>query len=102
MWNKVERIILDSAIEILERSKGSIPTDKETWWWSKNIPNVMKKKFIKNVKKAVTMGKDSNEREGQKIIYKLEKARDRVTKDITKTKIIKDVNEEPICDEEWF
>ena len=122
-WETNSKVILRHGEEILGKTSGNgPPEDKETWWWSEDTQDKIKRKKESNknydrhrteenkqarkeankaAKKEVARAKavasndlyESMETpEGQRNIYRIAKARNKATKDFTHIKQIKDKN----------
>ena len=130
-WNENSAMILRTAEELLGMTSGrGPPNDKESWWWSPETQEKIRKKkeakkaydrdgseenretwkiANKEAKKAVARAKASamddlydkiETPEGQKTIYRMAKRRDKATKDLTHIRQIKDKNGRVLSKEE--
>ncbi|KAL0810434.1 hypothetical protein ABMA28_010573 [Loxostege sticticalis] len=118
-WSHLQTKILKAANKVLGRTRGGKRIPKETWWWSEPVQVAIKKKKEafktwqttktdadrgvykdrkKEARKVVAIARSEATKElynsletkdGQKLIYKLAKARNQATKDVAKTKIVK-------------
>ena len=126
-WEENSKIIIRIAKEVLGVSSGKGPKDKETWWWNAEVQRKIlekkeaKKKYDstntnedretyrkakKEAKVAVAQAQQTSlqetyeeleTREGQKKIFKIAKARNKSTKDITHIKQIKNEEGDVMC-----
>lgn len=120
-WNANSSVIKRVASQVLGKSSGKgVPVNKEAWWWSKEVQEVIKEKKVarknwytsgrdedreefkrakKRAKKAVAIAKakaiddgykDIENNEGEMKLLRIAKAKDKESKDITVIKQIKD------------
>ncbi|KAI8524934.1 hypothetical protein RHMOL_Rhmol13G0188300 [Rhododendron molle] len=130
MWNTIANSIRRISKEVLGESKGKGPISKERWWWNDEVQTMIKakkecfkkwqkdrneknfqgyKQASKEAKKAVREAKLKayenfydrlDSKDGEKIIYKLAKSRERRAKDISQVKCIKDIDSVVLVKEE--
>ncbi|CAL5400242.1 unnamed protein product [Camellia sinensis] len=119
IWNSMANCMRRISREVLGESKGTGPSSKETWWWREEVQAVIKAKkecfkkwqkdrteenlksyrlANKEVKKVVREIKLKvyddlytrlDSKEGEKMVYKLAKMRERKTRDFNQVKCIK-------------
>ncbi|KAI8530451.1 hypothetical protein RHMOL_Rhmol11G0059300 [Rhododendron molle] len=122
MWNTIADGIRRRSKEVFGESKRKGPTSEETWWWNDEVQIMVKtkkecfkkwqkdqnaKKFqsykhaSKEAKKAVRdaklKGYESfyarlDGKDGEKIIYKLAKSREKRARDVSQVKCIKSID----------
>ena len=129
IWHKMTTCIKHVAKELLGESKGNKFNVKETWWWSNEIKESIKKK--RECFKAWQMSKDDRvlteykiakqetkklvseakskafeelyhklgTREGEKDIFKLAKLRERKTRDLQHVRCVKDEDQRVLVNE---
>ncbi|KAH1257526.1 Transposon TX1 uncharacterized protein [Glycine max] len=120
MWNKMSQEIIKVAKETLGESRGFGPRGKESWWWNENVQSKVrvkkecfkewsrgrnsetwdKYKIARNeTKKAVSEARAQafdrlyqalGTRDGERSIYRLDKGRERKTRDLDQVKCVKD------------
>ncbi|KAG2642940.1 hypothetical protein PVAP13_2KG287867 [Panicum virgatum] len=113
MWLKMATCIRKDASEVFGMSRGGKQEGKDTWWWNdekecfkrlhldKSAANIEGYKLAKRVaKRAVSVAKGKayddlyqwlDTKEGEKDIYRMDRIRERKTRDINQIKCIKDV-----------
>ncbi|XP_047029525.1 uncharacterized protein LOC124637208 [Helicoverpa zea] len=119
IWLQLQAKILAAANKVLGRTKGGKRIPRETWWWTEPVQEALrvKKEAFKTwqstktdadreyykerrdeAKKVVAVERSKANKElydsfetknGQKLIFKLAKMRNLATKDIAKSKIVK-------------
>ncbi|KAI8572175.1 hypothetical protein RHMOL_Rhmol01G0177800 [Rhododendron molle] len=124
MWNTIANGIRRISKEVLGVSTGKGPISKETWWWSDEVQIIVKakkecfkkwqkdrnaenfqgyKQASKEAKKAVRDTKLKayesfyarfDSKDGEKIIYKLAKSREKRARDVSQVKCIKGIDSE--------
>nr|XP_049695446.1 uncharacterized protein LOC126054299 [Helicoverpa armigera] len=125
-WSEMAMTIRMTARRILGESKGKGVIEKETWWWSTEVQEVLREKKVKfkewqrthennecekaekkneydawkkKAKKTVAVARAKAHEKlydaldspaGQKDLYRLAKARERMTRDVSKIKCVRD------------
>ncbi|CAG9568035.1 unnamed protein product [Danaus chrysippus] len=126
-WDRVQSAIITAGKRVLGLSRGGRVIDRETWWWNDEVQEVIRKKkaafkewqqshspedrleYIaakRASKRAVARARSDRlsplydtleTAEGQKLIYKLARARDKATQDIAKCLCVKDSQGTLLC-----
>ena len=127
-WNQLEALLLDTAKSVLGQTSGKgAYNEKEAWWWNEDVQKAVKEKRLKfkqsrcdedkeefreankRAKREVANAKESAYKdlydkldsiEGQQMIYKRSKTRERRTRDLTDIAYIKDNNGTVLTDED--
>lgn len=127
VWDRAQSAIITAGKRVLGLSKGGRVIDKETWWWNDEVQEVIREKktafkkwqqsnspedrleYIaakRASKRAVARARSDRlsplydtleTAEGQKLIYKLARARDKATQDIAKCLSVKDSQGTLLC-----
>ena len=122
LWTDMKDILVRRAAEVCGRTSGKPRVERDTWWWNDEVQTAIKDKKLalrqmkenesditrerykqakKKAKRAVAIAKSSAYRdwyekldtpEGEKIIYRVAKARNKMRKDVGDIAIIKDQN----------
>lgn len=129
-WCTLKTAVLEAATEVCGCTKGGKHQGKETWWWSEEVQEKIKKKkesfkawqrggsedlreaykeAKRETKKVVAKAKEEawadwydnmETEEGEKMIYKVARQRAQSRQDIGEVAVIKDKNGELLTDEE--
>ena len=130
VWEDMKDILVTKATEICGKTSGKPKEEKDTWWWNDEVQAAIKAKKLalkqmkdnendttreyyrqakKQAKRAVAKAKNNTYRdwyekldtpEGEKIIYKVAKARNEKKKDVGEIAIVKDQNGDILIMEE--
>ena len=130
MWEGMAKQIRELGRQVVGESKGQASFHKESWWWQNEVQDKVKAKRAcykelykcrndENKEKYKTARKEAKEavskarnvayedlyrrldtKDGEKDIYRLAKARDRKTKDLSNVKCIKDECQKVLVEDE--
>ena len=130
IWKKMADTLIETAVEVLGETKGGKHVQKETKWWDEEVQKAVRDKKTKfkqwqktrqdtdhqeylvakkATKKLVAAKKTESyaelykkldSREGEKMVYRLARAREKGTRDLEQVKLMKDKDGKVILDEE--
>ena len=122
IWEGMKEILVTTATEVCGRTSGKPRWDKETWWWNQEVQTAIKEKRLatkrweednndqtkeryrqakREAKRTVAVARREAQREwyemleipeGEKVIYRVARARENERQDVDKIEIIKDEN----------
>ncbi|KAK3551000.1 hypothetical protein QTP70_011437 [Hemibagrus guttatus] len=129
-WETTAEVIRETGRKVLGVSSGRRKEDKETWWWNEEVQDSIQRKRLakkkwdmdrteenrqeykelqRRVKREVSKAKQKaydelytrlDTREGQKVLYRLARQRDRDGKDVQQVRVIKNRDGRVLTSEE--
>ncbi|KAK3533185.1 hypothetical protein QTP70_013590 [Hemibagrus guttatus] len=129
-WETTAEVIRETGRKVLGVSSGRRKEDKETWWWNEEVQDSIQRKRLakkkwdmdrteenrqeykelqRRVKREVSKAKQKaydelytrlDTREGEKVLYRLARQRDRDGKDVQQVRVIKDRDGRVLTSEE--